>query len=267
MSVMPQIADRAWRVQIRVISALVRRETRVHFGEYRLGYLWAVIEPAAHLGALLLLFIYILHRRIPVPGDPKLFFLTGLVPWFICYKPAGYLTSAVASNRPLLQLPPVKPLDVMISRVILEATTYFLVAILFFGALYVGGVENALPRNPLAIAESLPLLIALGAGVGLINAVIYAIFPQWSFLFGMIFGPLYLLSGLFFLVDEVPPPYRDYLLYNPVLHLMMWFRTGFYASYPSAYLDRSYGAWCAIGALVIGLGLFRIATRKLLEPK
>lgn len=63
-----------WRVQVRVISALVRRETRAHFGEYRLGYLWAIIEPGAHLGALMILFIYVLRRHIPVPGDPTLFF-------------------------------------------------------------------------------------------------------------------------------------------------------------------------------------------------
>ncbi|MGH6981758.1 MAG: ABC transporter permease [Stellaceae bacterium] len=256
-----------WRIQVRVISALVRRETRAHFGEYRLGYLWAVIEPGAHLAALVILFIYILHRHIPVPGSSMLFFLTGLVPWFVCYKIAVYLTASIAGNRSLLQLPLVKPLDVAISRAILEAATYIVVAFLFFGMLYASGNDAAIPQDPFAVAGAVIVLVTLGFGIGLINTVIYSVFAQWSFLFSTIFGPLYLLSGIFFLVDEIPQPFRDYLLFNPILHLIVWFRMGFYPTYPHAYLDRGYAVWCAVGALVLGLGLFRISIRKLLTPK
>ena len=130
-----------------------------------------------------------------------------------------------------------------------------------------GETRKRFPGDPFAVAESLATLVALGFGIGVINAVIYSVFPQWGFLFSMIFGPLYLLSGIFFVVEEVPPPFRNYLLYNPVLHLIAWFRTGFYPTYPHADLDRGYPLWFAVATLVVGLGLFRVAARKLLEPK
>lgn len=59
----------ASRLQLRVLAALVRRETRAHFGERRLGYLWAVIEPALHLLVYMVLFTYILRRQNPVGGS------------------------------------------------------------------------------------------------------------------------------------------------------------------------------------------------------
>lgn len=193
--------------------------------------------------------------------------MTGLIPWFCCYKIATYLTAAVPGNRSLLQLPLVKPFDVVVSRAVLETATYLIVAFLFFGTLYLSGDAAALPSNPFAVAASLLTLITLGFGVGIINAVVYSVFPQWGFLFSMIFGPLYLLSGIFFIVEEIPPPFRDYLLYNPILHAITWFRTGFYPQYPHMMLDRGYAVWCAVAAVTIGVGLFRISMRKILEPK
>jgi capsular polysaccharide transport system permease protein len=256
----------AIRVQFRVIAALVRRETRAHFGESRLGYLWAIIEPLAHLLVLGGLFIYILRRQAPVGGSLWLFFMTGLIPYFLYYKIASYLCGAVIENRPLLNLPPVKPLDVVVSRTIIDAAANLLVAILLFSALALGGVAAAVPADPIRVAAALCAIVGFGFGVGMINAVITSFVRSWAFIFGLVFGPIYLLSGIFFMVDEVPSPLRDYLLYNPIVHLIIWFRGGFYPGFSSAYFSRSYATWCAILVVVLGLGLFRVTRRKLLEP-
>jgi capsular polysaccharide transport system permease protein len=262
---------RAWfdagHTQLRVIGALVRREMRVHFGERRLGYLWAVLEPALHLFVLTTLFIYVFHRHVPIRSDFRLFFLSGLIPYFLYYRTASSMTSAVSGNRNILRLPAVKIFDVVLARGLVEFSTELTVGVVLFAGLYLFGVSEALPRDPLIAIEATLVILTFSFGVGMINIVLSAYIVNWSFIFGTFFGPLYLLSGIFFVVEEVPPPFRDYLLYNPAAHFLIWFRMAFYSDYPHTFLDRSYVIWVAVACLTIGLVLLRATRRKLLEPE
>ncbi len=257
----------ASRLQLRVLAALVRRETRAHFGERRLGYLWAVIEPALHLLVYMVLFTYILRRNNPVGGSLPFFIVTGIIPYFLYYKQATYVALSVISNKSLLNLPLVKPFDVLVARAILEAATYLLVGFIMLFALYLTGVSQAVPGDPLAVAEAIGGIVTFGFGVGMINAVLRVFIPNWLTLFAFFLGPLWLLSGIFFLVDEVPEPARGYLLYNPILQFIIWFRSGFYLGYSHTYLDRGYALVWSTACLVLGLVLVRVAHRKLLEPE
>ncbi|GEP58626.1 ABC transporter permease [Reyranella soli] len=261
---------KAWadaiRLQFRVIAALVRRETRAHFGESRLGYLWAIIEPMLHLIVLGLLFSYVLKRHSPLGGSMIMFMLTGLMTYFLFYKLAAYVAGAVAGNRSLLNLPPIKPLDVMISRAILEAATYLFVGFLMFLGLVLAGHGEAIPRHPLSLAAAIAVTIAFGFGVGTINAIIQVFVTNWSTIFGFLLSPLFLLSGLWFLPESVPPPFRGYLLYNPLMHCIMWVRSGYYRNYDPPDLDRGYAVLSSALTVAIGLMLLRATRRKLLEP-
>ncbi len=262
---------RAWiaalRLNVRVIAALVRRETRAHFGEHRLGYLWAIIEPTLHLSAFIILFSYVLGRRSPLGGNLTLFLLTGLVPYFLYYKLATYLTSAIASNKALLNLPPVKPIDVLVSRAIIEASTYLLVGVLMMTGLFlIDGVREAIPWNPLNLAGAILASVTFGFGMGTINSAIQSFVPNWATLVSYFLGPLYLLSGVWFMPDQMPPPLRDYLLYNPILHLILWFRSGFYPPNAALFLDRGYALTWALSVVIVGLVLQRVLVRRILEP-
>ncbi|HAX2293506.1 TPA: ABC transporter permease, partial [Escherichia coli] len=50
------MARSGFEVQKAAVHALFLRELRTRFGKYRLGYLWAVLEPAAHLLIMLAIF-------------------------------------------------------------------------------------------------------------------------------------------------------------------------------------------------------------------
>jgi capsular polysaccharide transport system permease protein len=133
--------------------------------------------------------------------------------------------------------------------------------------LILAGNTGAIPRNPIALAEAILLVVFFGMGLGMVNAVMQTFIPTWTAMFTLVMGPLYLLSGVWFLPQEIPPPFRGYLLLNPVMHLIMWFRSGFYpASSVATYLDRGYAVSASVGIFVLGLALQRVMRRKLLEP-
>jgi capsular polysaccharide transport system permease protein len=155
----------------------------------------------------------------------------------------------------------------MVARSILEASTFLFVGFIMLLALYLAGVAQAVPRDTLTVAEAIGGIVTFGFGVGMINAVMRAFIPNWLTLFAFFLGPLWLLSGIFFIVDEIPEPARGYLLYNPVLHFIIWFRSGFYPAYSHTYLDRSYALEWSTACLVLGLVLVRVAHRKILEPE
>ena len=46
----------AWKIQKSVIYAFFARELKTRFGDYQLGYVWALLEPVAHLLILLAIF-------------------------------------------------------------------------------------------------------------------------------------------------------------------------------------------------------------------
>ena len=100
----------------------------------------------------------------------------------------------------------------------------------------------------------------------MINMVIQSFFHNWMSIYGLFGFPLWVFSGIFYLPEQVPQPFRDYMLYNPVMHAVMCFRTGFYRDYKAVYLDTSYAMGGAALLLVVGLALMRVARRKLLEP-
>lgn len=253
------------RVHVRVVGALVRREMRAHF-ESRIGYLWALLMPAMHLGGFMLVFTYLIKRHVPLGTSTPLFLLTGIVPYFLYSKMATYVSGAVGSNRALLVLPPVKVSDVIVARVVLEATTYLFVGFIMFFILYLGGISEAIPYDPLAVMDACSLAICLGLGVGMINIVIVSYIPSWMTFFGMLTFPLWMFSGIWFLPEQVPQPYRDYMLYNPLMHVVLMFRKAFYWNYKAVYLDSSYAVVVIGLTLAMGLTLMQVARRRVLDP-
>ncbi len=256
----------AIRAHVRIVAALIRREMKAHFGASRIGYLWALIEPALHLALYLVFFTLIFKRHTPIGTSIALFMLSGIVPYFLYSKLATYVSASIGSNRNLLTLPPVKPLDVVVARVVLEAATYMFVGGLMFFGLYLSGVPEAIPHDLLRVMEACALAIALGLGIGMINIVIVSYFHNWMTIFGMASFPLWVFSGIWYLPEQIPEPYRDYMLYNPILHVVLMFRTGFYWNYNAAFLDTSYVVTVSLLLIATGLAFMQVARRKVLEP-
>ena len=113
----------ALALQGRVVWALVLREMRTRFGHSRLGYAWALGEPVVFILVLSALKsaagggVSALGTSIPV------FFFTGIVPFLMFRRTTQQLGSAISANRALLNYPPVRPVDTLIARALLEIAT------------------------------------------------------------------------------------------------------------------------------------------------
>jgi len=69
----------ALQTQMRVIHALIIRETRTRFGESKLGYGWALLEPVLHILMLSLVFAVMMRGRPPIGNEFFIFYYTGII--------------------------------------------------------------------------------------------------------------------------------------------------------------------------------------------
>jgi hypothetical protein len=70
------------KTQGRVIHALIIRETRTRFGDSRLGYGWALIEPILHIALLSAVFSLLMRGQPPIGTHFFVFYYTGLIRYY-----------------------------------------------------------------------------------------------------------------------------------------------------------------------------------------
>ena len=253
------------KTQGRVIHALIIRETRTRFGDSRLGYGWALIEPILHIALLSAVFSLLMRGQPPIGTHFFVFYYTGLIPYHVFVHISTSMTYGVTSNGSLLQLPLVTPFDVVLARGLLEFATDVVVATLLLAGLAAFGL-SAMPDNLWGAASALVVTALLGCGIGFVNAVLQTLFRSWDKLWTNATRLLYFFSGIFYVPGMMPDWARGILAWNPLLHAIDWFRAAFYSTYQPHWLDRRFLVVCAVLALFAGLGLERGLRRRLSEP-
>lgn len=255
----------ALRLQIRVVSALVMREVRMRFGRHRIGYLWALLDPCAHIATWFLI-LSTMRQASPVHDMGALLFIaTGIVPLFFFREIATYLRGAIRANRSLVEYPQIKNVDFWISRLILESWAMAFVALVVFGTLIGVGVAGP-PRDIRGCLGICALLLLLGFGFGAFNSIAVILSPTYEMVLGILGRVIYLTSGIFFSGDRIPPNMLAWISLNPVFHGIELFRSFYSFTYSSSTASPLYLAGWGLGLLLLALAMER-ATRGRLSVK
>lgn len=243
------------RTQARVVFALALRETRTRFGQHKLGYVWAVMEPL-----FFIVTFYIMFEAVDrsTPGGMALipFLTTGVIPYEVATKTFDRVSVAVDANRALLFYPQVQTLDLAFARTFLELATYIFVLFVILGINGLIAGEIAI-EDPLRVMQGLFLASAFGLAFGLVLCSLTVLFPVTQRIKGPLLRPLFWVSGLFFAADMVPLSYRSYLMWNPILHCVEIVRDGFFVEYTARSADAGFVAGVIVLLLFAGLTLER----------
>lgn len=249
-------------VQQAAVKALFLREIKTRFGKYRLGYLWAILEPAAHLLILLAMFGFIMHRTMPDISYP-VFLLNGIIPYFIFSNISTRSIGAIEANQGLFNYRPVKPIDTIISRSILETLIYSIVYIVLMTILALLGEDITLGKI-ITFVITWFLLVILSCGLGLIFMVISRFFSEAEKFLPILLKPLYFISCVMFPLHAIPKMYWPYLLWNPIVHIVELSRESVVDGYISEGVSLSYLAIFTLCTFVFGLALYRVREEAML---
>lgn len=248
---------------LRAIAALILREMSTTNGRSPGGYLWAILEPAA--GIALLTVIFSMAFRQPAIGSNfALFYASGLIPLTVFTSIVNRVGQSVSYSRQLLVYPSVTYVDAILARFLLNMLTQLLVAaVVFCGILIIFDTKTIL--NIPAIAAAIALAGALALGIGTLNCFLTTKFPIWQQLWSILTRPLFIISCVFMLYDQLPGWARDWLWYNPIVHTVGMMRHGFYSTYHATYVSPAYVIAVSLLTGTIGLVLLYSHRHDLLE--
>jgi capsular polysaccharide transport system permease protein len=234
-----------------ILGALVVREI-TSYGERQwpiFTLFLLILEP---IGVILVFgsISYFMLRQ-PVYGPSTVIFhATGILPYYFYMRISSKTRrfSAERDNR----LPCIHPIDEFLALVILEYIIMCTASVMVLGGLAYFINPLALPFDPVTCLVSVTLITIFACGINLVHSAISDVSEAWVSVLIIVNRGMILISGVFFVVDFMPPQIRWWLMLNPLAHAIIWFRSGVYPHYPVYALDKSYLITCAMVALVFG---------------
>jgi ABC-2 type transport system permease protein/capsular polysaccharide transport system permease protein len=236
-SVRPGIG-RSWAIQQRVIHALVLREMLTRYGRHNIGFLWLFVEPMLFTVGVTILWTAtksVHGSDLPIVA----FALTGYSSVLLWRNMPSRTIGALTPNLSLLYHRNVRPIDIYLSRLILEgagATMSFVFLALAFG--FAGWLQP--PEDVLQITGGWLMLAWFGASLALFLGAL----SETSEIVEKLWHPmayfLFPLSGAAFLVDALPQAAQKYMLYLPMVHGVEYIREGYFGSQITAHYDMTY---------------------------
>ena len=242
-----------------VIGALVMRDIRTRYGRNRLSFLWALLEPLAHIAVLAVIFVIMQRSNPPLGDNYLLFYFTGVQAYLLFSSVAQRAGGGVLAGRGLMGLPQITPLDILISRTIVEILIAT-VTVVVLGLVLTVLTGRGLPVNLPIFVVAFSLSVLLGVGFGALLAVLRMSGRAVDLVVRALLRLLYLASGVFFIPGGLPSWIRDILLWNPMMHVVDLWRVAYFKGYTGPFTSASYPAMVALALLVVGLATMMAAT-------
>jgi len=251
-----------WEIQRNVISALIYRELKTRVSEVRFGVLGVFIEPLGVMAVFLLIFSLI--RGNTGPLDISLFLAAGIVLFTVFNEVAIRALNAMRANEALFFYRPVKPVDSVIARALVESALYAIVYIVILAFVFAFHEKWMLASVPLFVVSYVSLALT-AFGLGLLLMVAGHRYSGLSQFVPLAMRPLWFISGVFFSVVSLPQWMRPWVTWNPILQAIELSRHAFSEDY---LLDKSISlsyllAWAGVSCC-LGLWVYSNNERILL---
>ena len=156
--------------------------------------------------------------------------ILGMLSFFLFRRTGVQTLHALDCNKAFFAFRQVRPFDVALVRASVEAFSMFFISLFILGAAALMGLD-VLPDDPLTALLALAGLWLFGLGYGLVTSVCMRLVPDSGHIFQILMMPLYLISGVIMPLTFIPLPYRDWLLWNPLVHGLELVRLGFFKNY------------------------------------
>lgn len=252
-SVLKEVRRHRSFASFRAIGALLLREMQTSKGRAQGGYLWTIAEPVG--GIILLTLIFSVGFRSPPIGTNfAIFYATGVVPFMAYLDMSNKVAGSVMYSKALLTYPAVTFVDALLARILYNSMTHIMVAIIVFSNIYLF-MDTRTDPQPEAIALGMLMALMLASAIGTLNCFLFEAFNWWQQVWGILMRPIFLLSCVFFIFDDIPQPYREWLWWNPLVHVVGQMRHAFYPSYVGDYISYIYVFGLSLSVFSIGLAL------------
>ncbi len=234
-----------------LVIHLIRRNVTARYKRSILGVTWTLLDPMATMFIMAIIFSTFFGRSIKAY---PVFLLSALIIWnFISQASMGAITDLLNGNW-------------LIGKVYMPRTVF---AITSIGANLVNLLIAMLPLSVLFLFFKMPVTPALiflpvailintifTLGLGLLFSTFSVFFADILNVYNIMMRLLMYLSGIFYIIDSLPEPYRPIVLLNPFYSLVQLFRDPiFYGVLPNSWTTLYAAIW-ALVLFTFGLFIF-----------
>lgn len=247
-------------IQLRVIWALVMRETITMYGREGLGFLWIIAEPAMFVIGVMIIFSFMEN---PFDGVSVAEYMAVSYPTLLFWRNGtGKVTKAIDVNRALLHHQVIRPIDVIYSRIILAFTSAAASFFVLYPILIFVGIAH-FAYNWFEFSMGYLLIIWFSFDFILIMSSLAEMSETFERTSHIILYLMLPFSGVFLPLFLVPEPYRSWLLYFPLVDAVSIFHAGYFGPSFPTYFHVKYTIFVLTGLLLIGYGMTEIAIKRI----
>ena len=248
-----------YKIQLDVIHALILHDIKSRYFGSGIGYLITILWPAAHLAVIMTIFV-VGGRVVPNGSSALLYAATGIYPFIVWSYVSRFTMMTAMQNKSFLNYPIIRPMDMVIARIILELNTAFIILIWLSITLYLSGVP-VMPNDPLRAVVGILASLTVAIGFGMLGAVFTFILPYFFLAYILVIIAIYASSGIIMNPETLPSSVGDYFYWNPVVHCVEMVRSAYYPDYTTRLLDIRYPFILGFSTFSLGLGLERALRR------
>ena len=253
---------RGWRVQTRVVGALMIRELNTRFGRENIGFLWILVEPL-----MFAILVGLVWRLLKGPEEYGIgiiaFIASGYLPLQLFRNSANRAVGVFHANSSLMYHRQVKVLDLVFVRFLIEfighTMAYVVVAVLLIA---IGEMEVPADLGFVLLGWSIYGLFTLS--VCLILAPLSAVSEMLEKVMPVTVYVMIPFSGTFTMVEWLAPSARGALLWSPPVHGMEMMRYGLFGALVTPHYEFFYPIAVSVICMAIGLVMCRRIRRTLI---
>lgn len=244
----------SFKIQLRVIYALLMREIITRYGRHNIGFAWLFVEPMIFVAFIALFWGLVRTGQGDIEMMPFAIIGYSVV---LCWRnSASRVTKAIEANSGLLYHRNVTVLDVFLARIWLEIFGALISFLLLSFIFYALG-KMSLPDDFLYMVYGGVLLVWFTVAFSFVMGSLCELSDLINRLWSMLSFVLFPLSGVMFFVHWLPEIAREYILYVPMVHFTEMIRHGYYGDIIPTYESISYMIYCNMILSFAGLALVR----------
>ena len=230
------------RMTVRAMLALWRYQFVLLKSESRIALVWMLLGPAVLLG--LISSVYLLSgARAILDMDVATFAMIGATTWIMFRNVIFRSSTAFHAQRWLLNLRAFSPVTVGVAQGSIYIVVYAIVFTVLISAGHLVGLFT-LPDDILRFAFWFVCMGLAALCVGTIFGCIAVIWPYFLRFAPAIERGLQIVSSVFYVSEQLPVTYRQWILLSPFAHILQLLRSAYFVNYESTDANPEYFFLC-----------------------
>jgi len=240
----------SWQVQKSVIYALFLREVNVRFSAGTMGYFWVIFEPLLQISIFVSVKVMLFGSASGL--DYPVFITLGFIGFNFFRHIIDQSMGAFAANKGLYAYKQVKPIDTIISRLLVEFLVTAIIAFIFIMVGFYFGFDMQIENLGMLLLSFIWLTL-FAVSFGLFTAVLATFYDSFKKVIKLVLSPLMFVSAIFYSMQDMPQALQEILYYNPLAHFMELIHANYFFVLDDGFVDYNYMLLWTILPLYIGL--------------